>query len=100
MSLPYLGILRLLNLLRLTVHMVVSPIWRLLAEHHILSWAIGLTLFSLAAIAVFEELVFGMLRLLIACLRWIFWSIRWTLVCLLVYFGKRLLFVILVPQGD
>jgi hypothetical protein len=91
MSLPYVGILRLPNLLRLTVYLVDSPILRRLAERHFLSWDIGLILFSLAAIAVFEELVFGMLRLLLAYLRWIFWSIRWTLVCFLVYFGKRLL---------
>ncbi len=60
----------------------------------------GQTFFLLAAVAVFEELAFGVLRLLMGCLRWIFWSIRWILVCVLVYFGKRLLLVTLVTQGD
>jgi hypothetical protein len=60
----------------------------------------GQTFFLLAAVAGFEELAFGVLRLLMVCLRWIFWSIRWILVCVLVYFGKRLLLVTLVVQGD
>lgn len=54
----------------------------------------------LAAVAVLEELVFVVLRLLVTCLQWIFWSIRWILVCILVFFGKRLLLVSLVAQED
>jgi hypothetical protein len=92
--------LRLLNLLRVILRLVMSPVLRRLSEHHTLSWAIGQTFILPAAVAVLEEVVFGILRLIIACLRWIFWSIRWVLVCTLVYFGKRLLLVSIVPQGD
>jgi hypothetical protein len=78
----------------------MSPVLRRLSEHHSLSWAIGQTFILLAAVVALQEAGFGILRLIIACLRWIFWSIGLVLVCTHVYFGKRLLLVSLVPQGE
>jgi hypothetical protein len=81
-------------------HLVVSSVLGRFPEHHTLSRAIGQTLILLAGVAVLEEMVFGILRLVVVSLWWIFWTTKWILVCLLVYFGKRLLLVALVPQED
>jgi hypothetical protein len=91
---------RLLNVLHVLFYLVVSSMLRRLSVHQTLSVVIGKTFILLAAITVLEEVVFGILRLFTACLRWVFWSIRFILVCILVYFGKRLLLVTLVPQED
>jgi hypothetical protein len=97
---PSARTLELFSIFRVALQLVVGPILRCLSEHHTISWAIGQTIILLAAVAILEEVVFGILRLIIAGLRWVFWSIRWTLVCILLSFGKRLLLLILVPQED
>jgi hypothetical protein len=96
----YTVVWRLLNVLHVLFYLVVSPVLRCLSVPQTLSVVIGKTFILLAAITVLEEIVFGILRLFTACLRWVFWSIRFILVCILVYLGKRLLLVIFVPQAD
>jgi hypothetical protein len=94
------GVWRLLKVLQALFYLVVSPVLRHLSGHQTLSVVIGKTLILLAAVAVLEEVVFGILGFFTAFLRWAFWSIRWILVCIMIFVGKRLLFVILIPQAD
>ncbi len=96
----YAGVWRLLNVLQVLFYLVVSPLLRRVSDHQTLCVFIWKTLILLAAVAALGEFVFGILRVFIACLRCVFWSIRCILVCILVYFGKRLLLVILASQAD
>lgn len=66
----YAGVWRLFNVIQVLFYLVASPLLRRVSGHETLCVVIGKTLILLAAVAVLEHVVFGILRVFTACLRW------------------------------